>query len=170
MNRATSLLATALVLVLGTEALAKKGRLKQSDIYWIARVIYGEARGESYKGQCLVGWSMLFRAAADLPEFGGSDFKAVATKYDPKKDRWQYDGVKVAVKDQRAWETATAVAQDVLMGRCLPPKPVMYFCDKNTRGACWWHNKDTVYVFTEGTHQFYTDRRYPGRQRVATSN
>lgn len=158
----------AALLVMGSEAWAQKAYVpKEHDIYWIARVVYGEARGESYEGQCLVAWSMLFRYAADLPEFGGADFKAIARKYNPKNGRWQYDGIKVAVTDEGAWQTARRVALDALMGRCVPRKPVMYFCMPE---ACkGWHDNGATYAFTKGTHQFYTDKRYPGKREVATN-
>lgn len=122
----------------------------------IAHIIYGEARNEPLEGQYMVAWSLIFRAAVNLPDFGGSDICDVAYKYRP--GRWQYDGAKIGPKDDRAWYVSLYVATMTLMGQGEPDMPVMYFC---APGSCSWHDKALDFVGRIGGHRFYLDRRFP---------
>jgi spore germination cell wall hydrolase CwlJ-like protein len=138
--------------------------LYERHLQCIAHIVYGEARNESIEGQFLVAWSILYRAAANLPDFGGSDYCAVAYKVSHTefgKKVWQYDGAKALVRDMAAWDMAVYVAQYALAGYGRPDQPVMYFCSVYVRGACRWHNGHVEYVGQIGGHRFYIDRRFP---------
>ncbi len=125
----------------------------------VAHIVYGEARDEPLEGQFAVAWSILFRAAANMPDFGGQDICNVAYKYSP--GRWQYDGAKVAVRDLRAWETSVWVAYMTLLGEGQPNLPIMYFCSTRVPGACRWHDRAAYGVGQLGGHKFYLDPRFP---------
>jgi spore germination cell wall hydrolase CwlJ-like protein len=122
----------------------------------VAHIVYGESRNEPIEGQYMVAWSVIFRASANLPDFGGSDICNVAYKYSP--GRWQYDGAKIAVRDARAWDASVYVAYMALMGQGEPIVPVMYFC---APGSCGWHDRAAQFVGRVGNHRFYVDRRFP---------
>jgi spore germination cell wall hydrolase CwlJ-like protein len=124
----------------------------------IAHIVYGEARSEPIEGQYMVAWSLIFRAAVNQPDFGGSDICDVAYKYKSSRNRWQYDGAKTAPKDNRAWYVSLYVATMTLMGQGEPNLPIMYFC---APGSCKWHERDAVYVGQVGGHRFYLDPRFP---------
>ena len=124
----------------------------------IAHIVYGEARDEPIEGQYMVAWSLIFRAAVNQPDFGGSDICDVAYKYRSSGNRWQYDGAKIAPKDNRAWYVSLYVATMTLLGQCEPNLPIMYL---RAPGACKWHDKDAVYVGQVGGHRFYLDPRFP---------
>ncbi len=131
----------------------------------IAHIVYGEARDEPIEGQFAVAWSLLFRAAANSPDFGGSDICNVAYRYTP--GRWQYDGAKIAVRDMRAWETSVYVAYMTLLGEGRPNVPIMYFCSTQVPGACRWHDRATHYVGQYGGHKFYLDPRFPAIEQAS---
>lgn len=144
--------------------------LDERHVRCIAHVVYGEARGEPLDGQYAVAWSIMFRAAANLPEFGGLDLCRVAYKQTSRESRpnlWQYDGAKVSITDHRAWRRAVMVARRALLGHNNPARPVMYFCDAETPHACRWHDRRTHFTGRVGNHRFYTDARFPGRKVVA---
>lgn len=146
-------------------ALAEEAEPDERLIRCIAHIVYGEARDEPVDGQFVVAWSIIYRAAADLPEFGGSDYCSVA--YKRTASHWEYDGAKAAVTDMRAWEASVSVAYWALMGYGRPDQPVMYFCAVNISGACRWHDRATELVGQIGGHRFYVDRRFPVTQASA---
>lgn len=165
----------ALALLLSTQATAQgaKHELNLRDVRCVAHIIFGEARDEPEEGQYEVAWSMRFRQAANLPEFGGNDLCAVAYKVAKNRRKgktiWQYDGAKVSVRakvsaskeDKQAWERSVYIAAMMLQGQGRPSKPIMYFCDRRTQGACNWHNNGARYAHRTGNHRMYTDKRFP---------
>lgn len=156
------LLVAGMLLALGAPASAQQ--VDQRLQTCIAHVVYGEARGEQLEGQFAVAWSLIFRAAVNQSDFGGSDICSVAYKTTVLKSgavRYQYDGVKTPPRVSPEWDTAAYVAYMTLLGEGQPNLPIMYFCDIKTPGACSWHNRDTQDVGTIGTHRFYLDPRFP---------
>lgn len=141
----------------------------------IAHVVYGETRSEPIGDQLAAGWSVRFRAAAGLPEYGGRDLCDVAYKIshprsNPSKTTWQYDGAHIRLSEKIAWQQSLRVARMVLSGRGRPPLPIVNFCDprshwKDGRNACWGHdhsrNLRRVDIGTTGNHRQYVDVRFP---------
>ena len=134
----------------------------------IAHVIYGETRSEPVEDQLAAGWSVRFRAAAGLSEYGGRDICDVSYKY--SKGTWQYDGAHIRLSEKIAWQRSLRLARMVLLGRGRPPLPVVNFCDprshwKDGRNACWGHdhsrNLRRVDIGTTGNHRQYVDVRFP---------
>ena len=157
------------VLGLSTPAVAQKLNLRE--VRCLAHIIFGESRDEPEEGQYEVAWSMRFRQAANLREFGGSDLCRVAYKWalgKYGKVTWQYDGAKTSVRalvrasklEQDAWDRSVYIAAMVLQGQGKPKVPIMYFCDRRTEGACSWHNKGARFAYRTGNHRMYTDRRF----------
>lgn len=163
------LLVFCILLALGMPATAQQ--VDQRLLGCIAHVVYGESRGESLEGKFGVAWSLVFRAAVNLPEFGGSDICDVAYKTMVLKNgtiRYQYDGVKTPPKEGPAWDMSGYVAYMTLLGHGQPNVPIMYFCDIKTPGACNWHNRDTDDVGVIGSHRFYLDPRFPALLQAST--
>ncbi len=162
------LLALLLFVSVQGAAQAQEEYVDKRHVQCIGHIVYGESKNEPLEGQFAVAWSVIFRAAVDRADFGGSDFCDVAYKRSlvrvpgrPAFLRWQYDGAKVAVRDLGAWETAVWVAQKALQGHGQPDMPIMYFCSVHVRSACRWHDKDTTFAGKIGGHRFYTDPLYP---------
>jgi hypothetical protein len=139
----------------------------------LAHAIYGEARSEPIKEQLAVGWSIRFRAAADLPGYGGSDLCDVVYKVTHSrrtyKTTWQYDGAHVRLSERIALQRSLRVAKMVLSGQGRPPLPVVSFCDprshwKDGRDACWGHDHSgdlrQVHIGTGGHHKHYVNRQF----------
>lgn len=147
-------------------------KLSLRDVRCLAHIIFGESRDEPEEGQFEVAWSMRFRQAANLREFGGRDLCRVAYKYARTKYgkvTWQYDGAKVSVAqrvrasklESDAWDKSVYIAAMVLQGQGMPQKPIMYFCDRRSNGACSWHNRGARFTHRTGNHRMYTDKRFP---------
>lgn len=147
-------------------------KLTLREVRCLAHIIFGEARDEPEEGQFEVAWSIRFRQAANLREFGGRDLCRVAYKaarHKSGKLTWQYDGAKVSVAqlvkmsalERSAWDRSVYIAAMVLQGQGKPERPIMYFCDRRSAGACTWHNKGARFAHRTGNHRMYTDKRYP---------
>ena len=140
--------------------------LETQDVVCLARVAYGEARGEPLKVKFLTTWSILLRAAANLKAFGGSTICGVVyhTTTDPLtgKVTRQYDGAWIPVTDRAAWADALVVARRTLKGDGQPNMPVMFFCNPDVQAGCGWHDKSptTRYVGTMGHHRYYLYYKY----------
>ncbi len=132
----------------------------------LTKVLYGEQRnprlpiGEKYA----IVWTVIFRAWANIPEFGGSDPCDVASKTTVTKNGKvirQYDGYWEPVTDHGAWyASAEIVYQVLLLGNGRPNQPVMHFCAPGSCGG--WHNvsRNLGYVGPMGGHNFYIDWRF----------
>lgn len=132
----------------------------------LTRVVYGEQRNphlpiaEKYA----IAWTVIFRAWANVPEFGGSDLCSVAAKSAVNKNGKlirQYDGYWVEVTDVGAWDASAEITYWVLLGYGKPNIPVMHFCAPGSCGG--WHDvsPNLGHVGLMGGHQFYIDYRFP---------
>ncbi len=160
--------------VISTPIQAAK-KLSVREVRCLAHIIFTESRDEPEDGQYEVGWSAWLRRAANLREFGGSDMCRVAYKISKRRNSskltWQYDGAKVSVRalvaksvlEQRAWDRSVYIAAMILQGQGRPRRPVMFFCDRRTPGACGWHDSSSKvrYAHRTGNHRMYTDKRFP---------
>lgn len=82
---------------------------KLTDLFYLALVVYREARGEPDEAKLAVAWSVLNRVAK--PSWWGSSVESVVTK------KWQYSSMTDPHDPQlaRAWP----VSVDPMWGRCL---------------------------------------------------
>jgi len=134
----------------------------------IAHVVYGEARGEPFKDQLVIAWSVRLRKEANLKYFGGSDICNVAYKTTPR--RWEYDGANKKIVDAAAWHRSLDVAELALLGVGRPKSRITYFCNP-TISKCGWHRRDLKQVSigsTGGQHRYYIDPKLPALSAYAS--
>ncbi len=149
-------------------------KLSVRKVRCLAHIILTESRDEPEAGQYEAGWSAELRRLANLREYGGNDMCRVAYKITKRKKggfTWQYDGAKVSVVakvnasalERQAWDRSVYIAAMILQGQGRPRRPIMYFCDRRTPGACGWHDSSSRvrYAHTTGNHRMYTDKRFP---------
>lgn len=142
----------------------------------LARVIYEEARGESWEGQLTVAFVTKMRARLDRPDWGGRTLCGVAGHFrvvNGEKTR-QYSGVKDLGKwmpaDKQAWARAIVAAQIVLRGEYVPPGELRYATyylvpkDSGLKGRCWF-DRELIPIAKVGRHLFY---REPLPEEAAT--
>jgi N-acetylmuramoyl-L-alanine amidase len=120
----------------------KKYTLNQKEMDVLARIIYSEARGESYKGQVAVGAVVMNRIQSG--KFPNNIYDVV---FQP--------GAFTAVADGQYWltpnKTAYLAAQDVLRG-WDPTYNALYYFNPNTATSAWiWSRPQTVRI---GNHIF----------------
>lgn len=146
----TGMLAVALAasLQVGVGELNSPSTPNPEDVRCLAKNIYYEARGESVEGQIAVAQVTLNRVRTG--DFGSSICKVV---YAPSQFSWTLDKRK-KVKNNKAWDTSVAVANEVLNGRAhLQNFNALYFHTRQVRPK-WRHKKQIV--TTIGNHIFYT--------------
>ena len=128
-----------------------KSVLDEKEIACVANTVYGEARGESVKGQALVAMSIISRK---LDERWGDDACAVVSQ--PR----QYAGFNpnFAPKEKEAYAKALEITKSVGVLYFLAAKEyreVKYF--DSAHKASRFHKK-LKKVETVGNHTFYSDR------------
>ncbi len=125
--------------------------LKSSELEWLARNIYHEARGESWEGMLAVGLVTLNRVASpDYPD----TVEEVVKEY--KQFSWFWDGLSDKVADRKAWKRAKAAAAEVMLNPDLP-------LAREFRGVTHYHADyvapywagTKMEVTTIGKHVFY---------------
>lgn len=144
---------------------AEAQEVDQRHLECIAHAVYGESRDEPLEGQYAVAWSVIFRAQANRPYFGGRDICDVVYKRRMTAngtERWEYDGAKVPITDEDAMRNSLEVAYWTLMGQGQPSEPVTYFCAPYACGG--WHDRERKlsHVGTIGGHKFYVDTELHG--------
>lgn len=120
----------------------KKYSLNQSELDILARVIYSEARGESYEGQVAVGAVVMNRIQSG--QFPNNIYDVVFQS-----------GAFTAVSDGQYWltpdATAYAAAQDAVRG-WDPTGNALYYFNPDTATSAWiWSRPQTVKI---GHHIF----------------
>ena len=113
-----------------------------SDVYLLARVVYGEARGESYKGQVAVAAVVLNRVKSS--EFPNTIAKVV---YQPKAFTIVEDGQINLTPD----ETALRAAKDAMNGYDPTGGAVFYYNPDKTSDKFMW-SRPVITVI--GNHRF----------------
>jgi len=122
-----------------------------SEMEWLARNIYHEARGESWEGMLAVGVVTLNRVKSpDYPD----TIEGVVKDY--KQFSWFWDGMSDRVSDRLAWRKAKAAAAEVMMNQDHPLVEkltgVMYY-HADYVAPYWAGTKQEV--ATIGSHIFY---------------
>lgn len=141
-------LLSTLNLPVGVGELGSASTPNPRDVACLARNIYHEARGEPVEGQIAVAQVTVNRVRTG--DFGNSICKVV---YAPRQFSWTLDKNK-RVKNDKAWDTSVAIANEVLNGRAhLPNFNALYFHTKQVRPS-WKRGKRIV--TTIGNHIFYS--------------
>ncbi|MCW8796078.1 MAG: cell wall hydrolase [Chlorobium sp.] len=122
-----------------------------TEMEWLARNIYHEARGESWEGMLAVGVVTLNRVkSSEYPD----SIEGVVKEY--KQFSWFWDGLSDRVRNPKAWKMAKAAAAEVMLNPDLPIagelKGVMYY-HADYVSPYWAGTKQEV--ATIGNHIFY---------------
>lgn len=117
------------------------------DLYWLSRIIYAEARGESYKGKVAVGNTILNRVKS--PDFPNS-VKGVIfdTKYGV-----QYTPVANNTIYNTPDQSCINAAKDALSGVNYIGKSMYFYNPKKATSS--WISANRPYYTTIGNHAFY---------------
>ncbi len=119
----------------------------ETDLYWLARIISAEARGESLTGQIAVGNVVLNRVRSkDFP----NTVKAVI--FD-KKYGVQFSPVSSGTIYNPPTESAIRAAKICLEGYSLSTK-MLYFYNPRTATSSWI-GRTRPYIMTIGNHDFH---------------
>ena len=117
------------------------------ELYWLARIIYAEARGESLTGQIAVGNVVLNRVAS--PEYPDTIYTVIfdrehAVQFQPVSDGSIYNTPDT---------TAIQAAKLALQGVNVAGGSLFFFNPELSQGA--WITGNRTYYKTIGNHQFY---------------
>lgn len=124
----------------------------ENDVYMLAQLIYGEARGESTKGKIAVGNVVMNRVLSR--GYPGDTIKQVITA------SGQFSGYSSSIRPNSSCKSA---ARQVLERQVwVIPQNVYFFNSDRTPGENWGSHK---YYGQIGNHCFYTES-YSGRSRV----
>lgn len=127
---------------------ANSGQDARADIYWLARIIHAEARGESYKGQVAVGNVVLNRVKSPL--FPNSiygvifEYTGSVPQFSPVEDGSIYNTPN---------SSAMKAAEEAYNGSRPVGEATYFFNPKKASGS--WIVKNKTYVTTIGNHAFY---------------
>jgi len=118
------------------------GRGDKGDVYLLARLVYGEARGESYKGKVAVAAVVLNRVESS--KFPNSIPKVV---YQQGAFSVVADGQINLSPDQ----SALSAARDAMNG-WDPSGGAMFYYNPNKTSNAWMHSRPVIVVI--GSHRF----------------
>jgi len=122
--------------------------MTKTDLYWLSKNIYYEARGESFLGQVMIGFVTLCRL-----EDGrwGNSIKSVVTA--PHQFSW-YDKHKKAIpRNKKAWNIAKKAAWWAVFAFSAVDKHDILYYHNNTITPRWAKRLEKVVVLEN--HIFY---------------
>jgi N-acetylmuramoyl-L-alanine amidase len=126
-----------------------------ADVFFLAFVVWREARGESHEGKLAVACSVLNRVRR--PSWWGDSVQSVVTK------KWQYSSLTDPKdlqlttwprEDDTRWQECMQIALDVVNGDAANPVPGADSYYAVTIPAPKWA-KDEYFVRQIGNHRFY---------------
>lgn len=120
----------------------------EDDVYWLSRIIYAEAGGESYEGMLAVGNVILNRVASkDYPNtiYGVIFDKNYGVQFSPVSNGSIYNTPS---------KEAVQAARDCLNGTTVVSSDCIYFLNPDKATSFWIVNNCT-YLKTIGSHDFY---------------
>ena len=123
------------------------GNYDEDEVYWLARIIYAEARGECMEGKIAVGNVILNRVASD--EFPDNIYDVIfdtnwGVQFEPVSN-----GTIYCTPDEECYEAARrALDGENIVGESL------YFFNP-TLASSFWIANNCEYVTTIGCHLFY---------------
>ena len=122
------------------EAVAEPALYTEEELYLLARLIHGEARGESFEGQLAVGTVVLNRAYhPNQALYGGPTIEGVVYK------RRQFCAVREAAWNDEPTESSLKAARQVLDGyRSFGPDVVYFFNATTASNASFMASVDEV--------------------------
>ncbi len=120
----------------------------ENDLYWLSRIIYAEAGGESYEGMIAVGNVILNRAASD--SYPNTIYDVIFdTNYGV-----QFSPVANGTIYNTPSEDAIEAAKECLSGTSVVPSDCIYFLNPD-KSTSFWIVNNCSYVKTIGDHDFY---------------
>ena len=138
------------------------------DLAALAAAVYGEARGESRKGQDAVAHSAITRSKIADVSVADAVYGSVSALYgqysfaNPNRDGSESGHAKTITRapktDPDGWARAARVALDALTGRSKDPTDGATHYFNPAVAAPAWRN-DIPFSTTIGKHQFHTDTR-----------
>jgi spore germination cell wall hydrolase CwlJ-like protein len=123
-------------------------QLSQNDLYWLAKNIYYEARGESTIGQIMVGIVTISRLRSGK---WGNTIKDVVTA--PKQFSWYDPAKKTIPRNKKAWLKAKKLAFWSCVTYCMIGEPKIYYYHNLSTHPEW--AKQLQKVFVVENHIFY---------------
>lgn len=128
-----------------------KSVLYENEVKCVARTVYGEARGESVRGQALVAISVISRVLDGRWAFDACEVV---------KQKGQFSGYSAVkrIKEPKAYAKALAITNSVglFFFYAAPELQQIRYFDSNKHPSKF-HSRLKV-VQTEGAHRFYTDK------------
>lgn len=117
------------------------------ELYWLARIVYAEARGESMEGKIAVANTVLSRVAS--PDFPNTIYGVIfdtkyAVQYEPVANGTIYN-----TPDADSYEAA----RRALSGENVVPGSLYFFNPRKAESN--WIAKNRTYLKTIGNHEFY---------------
>ena len=117
------------------------------ELYWLARIVYAEARGESMEGKIAVANTVLARVAS--PDFPNTIYGVIfdtkyAVQYEPVANGTIYN-----TPDADSYEAA----RRALEGENVVPDSLYFFNPEKAQSS--WIAENRTYLKTIGNHVFY---------------
>ena len=120
---------------------------REDEVYWLARIISAEARGESFKGKIAVGNVILNRVRSN--QFPNTIYSVIFDK----KYGVQFSPVLNGSIYQAPTQESIIAAKVCLEGYSLSNE-ILYFVNPKVAPNSWI-SKNRAYAFTVGNHAFY---------------
>ena len=117
------------------------------DVYWLARIIYAEAGGESLRGQIAVGNVVLNRVAH--PQYPGTIYGVIFDR----KGGVQFTPVALGTIYRTPSAASIVAAKICLEGTSLSDE-ILFFMNPRLSTSNWI-SKNRPFAFTIGNHDFY---------------
>jgi N-acetylmuramoyl-L-alanine amidase len=115
------------------------GRFTENDVYWLAKIIYAEARGEIYEGQVAVGAVVLNRVRSSI--FPNTVYGVIFEKWDGKY--YQFSPVLDGTINLEPNETSKRAAREAINGRD-PSGGALYFYNPVTSTNKWIYDRPII--------------------------
>ena len=137
---------SAIFVVKGSGSIAPgEETYSEEDVTWLSKIIFAEARGESFEGKVAVGNVILNRVAS--PQFPSSVYKVIFDRRCGVQFTPAYSG---AINNRSSEECVTAAKIALDGGNTAGTS--LYFSQSNM--GCW-AARNRPYVATIGNHSFY---------------
>lgn len=134
--------------------------LNVNDVYYMAKNVYHEARGDSMRGQAAVAHVVLNRVRSE--EFPDSIEDVI---FQPKQFSWANGGRRPAIREEEAWERAVEVAAKVMLGEIEDETDgaQYFYAPRGVAGSPAWARRFTETARIDN-HLFY--RKGPAPSEV----
>lgn len=120
----------------------------ENDLYWLSRIIYAEAGGESYKGQLAVGSVVMNRVRSS--EFPNTVYGVIFDR----KGGTQFSPVSSGTIYNTPSQSAVNAAKACLSGYSVSDSVLFFMNPKIATSS--WISRNRTYAFSIGNHDFYS--------------